>query len=159
MAKCFEEDWSHMAKPKMKDDHINKCKAALKQNYRIMYERSYIKDRRETYKYYAAIGHTESLFAINKLTLTDLLVHKISLIEGDRLPDMDITYMTIKGKPKISRHQPKTALIRFEFTEILWRLALKRFLDSMCYFTSLYSKGSKKRVRRCKQAFERTYPA
>lgn len=38
--------------------------------------------------------------------------------------------MTIKGKPKSGKNQPKTALVRFEFVEMLFRLALKRFYES-----------------------------
>ncbi len=57
-------------------------------------------------------------------------MHKVFLMEGDKLSDLDITFMTIKGKPKLGRFQPKTALVRFEFTEIVWRLALKEYFDS-----------------------------
>lgn len=38
--------------------------------------------------------------------------------------------MTIKGKPKIAKNHPKTGLIRFEFIELMWRLALKRFYET-----------------------------
>lgn len=86
--------------------------------------------RKEAYKYYAALGKTENLFSINKLTLSDFIAHKISLYEGDKLTEMDITFMTIKGKPKTGKFQPKTALVRYEFIELLWRLALKRYYDS-----------------------------
>ncbi len=39
--------------------------------------------------------------------------------------------MTIKGKPKVAKNQPKTGLIRFEFVEMLWRLGLKKYFDSI----------------------------
>lgn len=105
----------------MKEESVVQCKAFLKKHYRIL---------RETYKYYAAIGRTENLFAINKLTLTDFIAHKICLFDGDKLNDMDLAFMTIKGKPKIAKFQPKTALVRFEFMELLWRLALKKYYES-----------------------------
>ena len=85
--------------------------------------------RKETYKYFAAIGKTENLFAINKLTLTDFVAHKIFLYDGDRLTDMDLTFSTIKGRPKVSKFQPRTALVRFELLELLLRLSLKKYYD------------------------------
>ena len=60
-----------------------------------------------------------------------MIAHKIFLYEGDKLADMDIVFMTIKGKPKVGKNQPKTAIIRFEFLEMLFRLAIKKFFDSM----------------------------
>jgi len=38
--------------------------------------------------------------------------------------------MTIKGRKKQGANQPKTALIRFEFVEVLFRLALKKYFDT-----------------------------
>ena len=69
------------------------------------------------------------MFAVNKLTLSDLMAHKIFLYDGDKLSDMDIVFMTIKGRPKIGKNQPKTALVRCEFIETLLRLSLKKYLD------------------------------
>jgi len=37
LMRCFEEDWKHMGKPKMKEEQLNKCKLILKKNYRILY--------------------------------------------------------------------------------------------------------------------------
>ena len=122
MAKCFEEDWKRMVKPKMKEEDLAKCKEILKKNYRII---------KEAYKYYAAIGKAENLFVINKLTLTDFIAHKIYLYDGDKLTDMDLTFSLVKGRPKTAKFQPRTALVRFEFMELLFRLAIKRYLDGI----------------------------
>ncbi|MDR3547217.1 MAG: hypothetical protein P4M11_02885 [Candidatus Pacebacteria bacterium] len=119
----------------MKEDQLQLCKALFKKNYRLMYSRITMHHRRETYKYYSAIGRTEGLFAINKLTLSDLVAHKIFLLDGDKLTDMELAFMTIKGRQKVGKFQPKTALIRFEFLEMLFRIALKRFFDSTDYRT------------------------
>ena len=88
--------------------------------------------RKETYKYYSALGRTEFLFSINKLIFSDFIAHKIFLYDGDKLAEMDITFSGIKGRPKFSKFQPRTALIRCEFMEIILRLALKRYYDSIC---------------------------
>ncbi len=111
------------------DGKVSRCPQAELQDH-VLDLRTMAPSRREVYKYYAAIGRTDSLFAVNKLTLTDFLVHKIFLMDGDKLSDMDITYTTIKGKPKAGRFHPKTALVRFEFTEIIWRIALKKYYES-----------------------------
>ncbi len=136
MAKCFEEDWKRMVKPRMKEEHLAKCKEFLKSNYRIF---------KETYKYYAAIGRTENLFAINKLTLTDFIAHKIFLYDGDKLTDMDLTFSTVKGRPKVAKFQPRTALVRFEFVELLFRLALKRYLECTPFLQWLFQKRNHSR--------------
>ena len=71
------------------------------------------------------------MFTINKLILSDFIAHKINLYDGDNLTEMDITFSTIKGKPKVAKFQPRTALVRFEFMELLFRLALKRYYESI----------------------------
>ncbi len=68
---------------------------------------------------------------MNKLTLADFIAHKISLYDGDRLTDMDLTFSAIKGRPKAAKFQPRTALVRHEFLELLFRLALKRYYESI----------------------------
>lgn len=127
MMRCFEEDWKRITKPKMSEEDTAKTKVLLKKNYRVL---------KEAYKYYAAIGRTENLFAINKITLTDFIAHKINLFDGDKLTDMDLVFMTIKGKPKNAKFQPKTALVRFEFIELLWRLALRKYFESNIIFSN-----------------------
>jgi len=121
-SKCFEEDWKRLVKPKMKEENLAKCKELLKANYKTV---------KEAYKYYAALGKTENLFSINKLTLTDFIAHKIFLFDGDKLTDMDLTFSSVKGRPKVAKFQPRTALIRFEFLEMMFRLALKKYYDSI----------------------------
>ncbi len=38
IGRCFEEDWTHISKPKLKEDQMAKCRVLLKQNYRVMYQ-------------------------------------------------------------------------------------------------------------------------
>ena len=93
--------------------------------------------RKESYKYYSALGRTENLFSINKLILSDFIAHKIFLYDGDHLMDMDLTFSGVKGRPKIAKFQPKTALVRFEFLELFFRLAIKRYFDSIIYINCI----------------------
>lgn len=65
------------------------------------------------------------------MTLNDFIAHKIFLFDGDKLAEMDIVFMSIKGKQKIGKFQPKTGIIRFEFMELLLRLALKKYCECM----------------------------
>lgn len=90
--------------------------------------------RKETFKYYSALGRTEYMFTVNKITLSDFIAHKIFLYDGDHLTEMDITFSTVKGRPKAAKFQPRTALVRFEFMELLFRLALKRYFESIYGF-------------------------
>jgi len=124
--RCFDEDWKHINKPKMKEENLEQCRLLFRKHYRII---------KEAYKYYSGIGHTDSLFAINRITLTDFIAHKIMLYDGDKLKDMDLAVMAIKGKKPISKFQSKLALCRFEFLELLFRLALRKYLD--CIFINL----------------------
>jgi hypothetical protein len=115
----------------MSEDQLDKCREILKKNYRYLYY--YFPNnffRKETYKYYAAIGRTENLFAINKLTLTNLLAHKIGLLDAEKLAEADLLFTFIKKKPKKGKNHPKTGVIRFEFIEIIWRLALMKFFET-----------------------------
>jgi hypothetical protein len=71
------------------------------------------------------------------LTLTDFLAHKINLLEADRLYEMDLLFVALKKKRKKFKYLPKTALVRYEFVELLWRLALRRYCESTLRWSTM----------------------
>lgn len=131
--RCFEFDWNLISKPKLSKEDLEKCKQKLKLNYNLMF----ILNRRDLYKYFSAIGKTEATFAINWNTITDVLLNQIKLIDGEKLTvsTSDLLFKGIKGKKiaGISKAIPKTALVRFETLEIIYKLALLRYYESKFY--------------------------
>jgi len=94
------------------------------------------------------------MFSVNKITLSDFIAHKIFLYDGDSLTEMDITFSASKGRPKAAKFQPKTALVRFEFMELLFRLALKRYFESILLNLTLNSERSKFRSSSNRKAIQ-----
>lgn len=115
LAKCFEADWKNVKPPTMLEVELEVCRGLLKAHYKKIYI---------IYKYYSILGRTENVFAINKTVLTDLLVHKMNACKPEDLVEFDLTFTTIKGRQKVGKYQPKTALIRCEFLELILRIAL-----------------------------------
>jgi NLR family CARD domain-containing protein 3 len=63
-------------------------------------------------------------------TYNDYVCHSIKLVDGNVIPlaGSDLVFKAINGKP-MAGNNSKIALVRFEFMEILMRLAFKRYND------------------------------
>ena len=80
-------------------------------------------DRYNLYKVCSVLGRADNIFGVNKTVLTDLLVHKMDVYTPENLVDLELIVTTIKGRTKLGKNQPKTALVRFEFIELFLRIA------------------------------------
>jgi hypothetical protein len=87
----------------------------------------------ETYKYHAAIGKIPGLLSISFNAYNKFAVKKIKLVDGKniRFADSDILFLKVNGRNQIGANS-MISLVRFQFLEILLKLALKRYYYSMC---------------------------
>ena len=119
--KWFESDWSNMKLPKMTDEEMDELKEELRKGYRIF---------KTAYKYLSGVGTGSGggVFSIPLNTYTDF-VKQIDLVNGKdiRFAESDTQFLTMNKRSKNSYLNPGVALIRFQFLEILTRLALKRY--------------------------------
>ena len=109
----------------MSEQDLIDIKKILKENYRII---------RETFKVQAAIGKNSALPCLSWNAMTEFVFKKLYLIDGEfvKLADSDRMFKFINGK-KIEGNNSATGLVRFEFTEFLMRLALKRYHESITF--------------------------
>jgi hypothetical protein len=125
LAECFEFDWkcSKLLRVVKNLDEQAAVKEVLRNNYGAI---------REAYKYYAAVGCSGGIFSVGVNAFTDLWAN-CRLIDGSvfKLADIDFNmkatcYNEIKNNPR----NPGTALVRFEFMEIIVRIAMDKYYKS-----------------------------
>ena len=121
--KWFEFDWSWMKFPKMTDEEQNELKEELRKGYKVF---------KIAYKYLSGIATgSGGVFSIPLNAYTDF-VKQIDLVNGKdiRFAESDTQFLTMNKRSKNSYLNPGVALIRFQFLEILVRLALKRYEET-----------------------------
>lgn len=143
--KCFEFDWSCMKLPKMTEEEVSELKEELRKGYRIF---------KSAYKYLSGVGTGSGggVFAIPLNCYTDF-VKQIDLVNGKdiRFAESDTIFLTLNKRSKNSYLNPGVALIRFQFLEVLVRLALKRYDDT---------KAASSKAEAIKMMYERNlYPS
>lgn len=108
----------------MTDEEMEELKEELKKGYRIF---------KSAYKYLSGVGTGSGggVFAIPLNCYTDF-VKQIDLVNGRdiRFAESDTLFLTMNKRNKNSYLNPGVALIRYQFLEILTRLALKRYEDT-----------------------------
>jgi len=117
---CFEFDWSSMKKPPIKKSSIEDIKERMRTIYPFL---------REVYKRLAAIGLKGSVFSIGLNTFTDFITKHLNIDDKDGLSEYDRLFITVNGNKRTDLI-PANALVRFQFVEIILRLAIKK-----CYET------------------------
>ena len=85
---------------------------------------------RETYKYLSSIGSNGNVFSITLNAYTDF-VKQIALVDGTtiRFAASDTEFISMNKRSKATAMNPGVALVRFQFMEILMRLAIKRYYE------------------------------
>ena len=80
----------------------------------------------------SSIGANGNVFSIQLNCYTDF-VKQIELVDGHtiRFAQSDTEFITMNKRTKPSPLNPGVALIRFQFLEVLMRLAFKRYEESM----------------------------
>ena len=109
--------------PKMTDEEMSELKEELRKGYKIF---------KIAYKYLSGIGTgSGGVFSIPLNAYTDF-VKQIDLVNGKdiRFAESDTQFLTMNKRSKNSYLNPGVALIRFQFLEILVRLAIKRYEET-----------------------------
>jgi len=119
--RCFEFDWKMVPQLKMSPEDYQKCKEIFRKAYKVI---------KENFRIFAAIGRTDNIFGIPWLMFNDLAYYKLKIVDGEKLTltSADLMFKAIKGKKIVGRNS-KLILIRFEFMEALFRLAIARYFD------------------------------
>jgi NLR family CARD domain-containing protein 3 len=124
LTECFEFDWSCLKLPKMTDEELLEIKTELRKGYKIF---------KSAYKYLAGVGTGSGggVFSIPLNCYTDF-VKQIDLVNGKdiRFAESDTLFLTQNKRNKTSYLNPGVALVRYQFLEVLSRLALKRYEDT-----------------------------
>lgn len=117
--KLFEVDWAMIQKPKFEGDEEDKIKAIIKKSYWTI---------RDAFKYYSSISSSTGTmtFALTLNSYTDYL-KQAGVYKGKTITftDTDTLFFTTNKRDKPSNLNPGNALIRHQFLEIIFRLALK----------------------------------
>ena len=116
----FEADWALIQKPKFSDDEeLDKVKAELKKAYWSI---------RDAFKYYSSISSSTGswTFALSLNSYTDYLKYAgVYKNKNITITDTDTLFFTTNKREKATILNPGNALIRYQFLEIMFRLALK----------------------------------
>jgi hypothetical protein len=107
--------------PKLGEEEAE-IKEIMRNGYRLI---------KEHYKILSAIGKTGNIFGISWLTYNDFVLYKLNIVDGTeiKLNASDLLFRTINGRPKLGNN-PALSLVRFEFMEVLLRLAILRYYDT-----------------------------
>ena len=75
------------------------------------------------------------MFSIPLNCYTDF-VKQVNLVDGKTInfAESDTLFITVNKRTKATNIVPGTALVRFQFLEILTRLAFKRYEESKIYY-------------------------
>ncbi len=89
---------------------------------------TYLSCRKDIYRYLAAVGSPSNVFSIQLNAYTDF-VKTCGLVDGNTVKQAtsDTEFISINKRNKVSPMNPGVAIIRFQFLEILMRLALRRY--------------------------------
>eukprot|EP00359_Climacostomum_virens_P009598 CAMPEP_0204913250 /NCGR_PEP_ID=MMETSP1397-20131031/11196_1 /ASSEMBLY_ACC=CAM_ASM_000891 /TAXON_ID=49980 /ORGANISM="Climacostomum Climacostomum virens, Strain Stock W-24" /LENGTH=869 /DNA_ID=CAMNT_0052084449 /DNA_START=77 /DNA_END=2683 /DNA_ORIENTATION=- len=121
--KCFEFDWSCCKIPKIIKDgeELAKIKEILRHGYKHI---------KESYKYFSAIGSSGSVPSVGLNVFTEF-ANSFGLMDGVlmNLADLDFNlkgalFNEVKNNPR----NPANSLVRYQFMEIIVRLALDKYL-------------------------------
>jgi len=79
----------------------------------------------------SAIGTPSNVFSISLNCYTDF-VKQIGLVDGNiiKFAASDTVFLSINKNSKATALNPGVALVRYQFLEIMMRLALKRYEES-----------------------------
>lgn len=84
----------------------------------------------------SSIGSNGNVFSITLNAYTDF-VKQINLVDGNivKFAASDTEFISMNKRTKASPLNPGVALVRFQFMEILMRLSLKRYEESIFLLT------------------------
>ena len=123
LSKCFEYDWSHSRIARVVKDafDLQKIKSYLSGIYTTL---------KEIYKYYSSISPQGEIWSIGQMVFTDLCNEAKIVDSTFRLSDLDFHMKGALYSEVRNPRSPPNALVRFQFMEILVRIALDKYYKS-----------------------------
>ena len=120
---CFEYDWNLTKCKKIirGEGEADKVKAFIKQHYRAI---------RETYKFYSGISPMGRVTCVLGGTMSEIIQHCPNLLDGKyvKISDIDLAVIACNGGRAGNNYlSPNNALVRFQFIEVLCRLAADKY--------------------------------
>lgn len=112
-----------MRKPKFENAQAElEIKNELSRGYNII---------KNLYRPMSALGMVGSVFSIGLNVYTELLRENLALVDGEslKLNDIDMLFIVVNSIRK-GEYNPANGLVRYQFLEILMRLALKKYYIS-----------------------------
>ena len=119
---CFEYDWFNCKQLKYKKCSEEEVKSVMKSAYKLI---------KEFYKLHAGYGRIGNIFSVGLNQFTEFLKEDLNILDTLALTmsDADRLFITVnagKRGPLI----PANALVRFQFVEMILRIALRRYYES-----------------------------
>ena len=157
LKKCFEFDWEHSKIPKLvKDDSERlKVKNFLWENYRVI---------KEAYKYYSSVSPQGEIWSVGQMAFTEFC-YECKLFDSTfRLADVDFQLKASLFAEVKNPLNPANALVRYQFLEILARIAFDRAkksgqgqsqLEAVCQLVNQHLKPNLTNPHGNKWRFER----
>jgi len=120
--KCFKFDWNSSRIPRFIKDE---------RELQIIHDhlRSLYRAIKDTYKYFAAIGVSGDLFSVPINAFTEFL-NQAGIVDGKliKLSEIDILFITTNAVSVKQPFNPDRALVRYQFMEILVRIAVDKYV-------------------------------
>lgn len=120
LGKCFEYDWNKSKVTKIVKDQyeLQKIKTYLSSKYKII---------KEIYKYYSSISPQGEIWSIGQMVFTELCNEAKIVDTNFRLSDLDFHMKGALYSEVRNPRSPPNALVRFQFMEILTRIAIDKY--------------------------------
>ena len=123
LGKCFDYDWARCKVPKLIKDMTEQQKVMgiLSSRYPVL---------KEIYKYYSSISPAGDIWSIGQMVFTDIC-NEANLIDSTfRLADIDFHLKGALFQEVRNPRSPPNSLVRFQFMEILVRVALDKYFKT-----------------------------
>ena len=123
LGRCFEYDWARCKVPKLIKDigQQQKVQNILSSRYQVL---------KEIYKYYSSISPAGEIWSIGQLVFTDFCNEANLLDSTFRLADIDFHLKGALYQEVRNPRSPPNSLVRFQFMEILVRIALDKYFKT-----------------------------
>ena len=123
LGKCFEYDWGKCKIPKLVKDssELQRVKEAISKTYSVL---------KEIYKYYSSINPAGEIWSIGQMVFTDICNESKIVDNNFRLADIDFHLKGALFQEVRNSRSPPNSLVRFQFMEILFRIASDKYFKS-----------------------------
>ena len=125
LMKCFEFDFSCSRIPKLFKDpvELHKAKEYLREIYKYI---------RECYKFHSGVSYLNGVPCISQNVLAEI-ANAMRIADGRllKLSDVDMEFIAVNARRKVDPNKkflnPERGLVRYEFMEVLVRIAIQKY--------------------------------